>query len=341
MNESTDPQPLVPSPAPAFVGLALPVPLTFGQILDRTFRLLRTHFRLLMSVALIPSAMVFVIVGAAVSCMLMAMGPQMAIRPGTPAVLPGCLLLIYGLGYPLAFLVYALYMSAGSFAATQADLGVPISFRQAYQAAWSRFGRSLWLMLLCIFYIVVPVIVVGALILAGIALLQHAAGGSSGPAAAFFLVPLLLLLYLGTLVYSGYILMRFSVAYPACMEEDLAARASLRRSTHLTRGAMGRIFLVLLVIYAAMYAVTLVLIAALFAVALLGALAATAAHVAAGSPAFFILVGLGILGGTLVLVAVSAFFYAALTTTLAVLYHDQRLRKDSPAPGEARSGISG
>jgi hypothetical protein len=331
MNESTDPQPLVP---PSF-GLALPVPLTFGQVLDRTFRLLRVHFRLLLGIALVPSGAVFMVVGAAIGAALAAL--EMVGKAVTPLAFPAGILLIYGIGYPVLFLVYALYMPAASFAATQADLGAALTFRQAYGAAWSRFGRSLWLMLLCFLYVFVPVFVIAALIGAGVALLHHAAGAGAGPACAFFVVPLLVLLYLAIFAYCIFILLRFAVAYPACMEEDLTARASLRRSAHLTRGAKGRIFLVVLVVYAVMYAATLVFIAVLFALAALGVLAATAAHVTAGSPAFFVLMGLAVLVGTLMLVAVTSFFYAALTTALAVLYHDQRLRKDGPAPSEAHN----
>jgi hypothetical protein len=52
--------------------------------------------------------------------------------------------------------------------------------------------------------------------------------------------------------------------------------------------------------------------------------------------AFFILAGLGVLVGTLALVAATAFSYAAYTTALAVLYHNQRLRKDSPLPAPSQ-----
>jgi uncharacterized membrane protein len=110
----------------------------------------------------------------------------------------------------------------------------------------------------------------------------------------------------------------------------------------LTKGAKGRIFLVLLVIYAVTYAVNILLLMIFFVVGAVGAGAAILAHVAQGSPAFFILIGLAVLGYLLVLVACSLFSYAAYTTALAVIYNDQRLRKDgpllataTPQPGEA------
>jgi hypothetical protein len=57
-----------------------------------------------------------------------------------------------------------------------------------------------------------------------------------------------------------------------------------------------------------------------------------AAHVTVGTPGFFVLVGLGIFGYVAVIGACVLLSYAAFTTALAVLYHDQRLRKDPFAP---------
>ena len=114
--------------------------------------------------------------------------------------------------------------------------------------------------------------------------------------------------------------------------EDLSARAALKRSSGLTCGARGRIFLVLLVVYAAAYAVIMVGVAVFLFLGTLGAFAAISAHVAAGSPVFFILIGVAIAFYLIVMVIYASFAYAALNAALAVLYHDQRLRKDGVAP---------
>lgn len=119
--------------------------------------------------------------------------------------------------------------------------------------------------------------------------------------------------------------------------EGLPAWASLKRSALLTKGAKGRIFLVLLVVYALTYAVSLVCTFAFFAVGALAALVAVLAHVTQGSPAFVPLICLAVLGFLLVMIISCMFSYAAFTTALAVLYHDQRLRKDGllSAPSQA------
>jgi hypothetical protein len=275
-----------------------------------------------------------VLIGAALCFMFATLGPQLTRQSATPLVPPPWLPIIFVLLYPVILLVYALYLPAASLAATQADRGVVASFRQAYDVAWSRFGRSLWLMVLCMLFLIVPIVVIAALIGGGAALMSHGAGVGSGPAYAFFLVPLLVLLYIGILVYSVLIMLRFAVAYPACIEEDLTAWKALQRSASLTSGAKGRIFLVLLVVYAVVYALEIVCILVLVALAAVVAFVAMGAHVTVGSLAFVILVGLGVFAYALVIGVCILLSYAAFTTALAVLYHDQRLRKDIlvPAP---------
>jgi hypothetical protein len=329
-----------------------PAALTFGQILDRTFKLGRANWKLFFSIAAVPSAAVFLVFAAIVGCMIPIVGPQIAAAQASagqaPAAPPGFSpFLIAGMmlvTYPILFLVFALYLPAASFAATQADRGVNVTVGNAYGLALRRFWRYLWLMILPVFYVIVPLVVIAVVIAVG-TLLMHGASGGIGavgggvsPAGMFFLVPLILLLYVCLAVYGVWLVLRFSVAFPASVMEGLTAWASLQRSVKLTKGAKGRIFLVLLVVYAIAYAVNIVLLMIFFAVGAIGVGIAILTHVAVGSPAFFILIGLAVLGYMLVMVACTMFAYAAYTTTLAVLYNDLRLRKDgqliAPAPAE-------
>lgn len=327
MNASSDPFASGPS---------LPVPMPFGQILDRIYRLMRLHYRLFFSIAAVPVvpalAVVIAVVGFSITVFT-----QLATKtvPGSavsysPAFalehFPWAIFCIY----PVMFAAYALYFPAAIFATTRADRGEVVGMRRAYSVALSRFGRSLWLMVLCALYLVVPVAVLGALVATGTLLVHHASNAGSGTAAAFFLIPLLILLYLGILIYSILIMLRFSVAFPASIEEDLPAWKAMQRSVILTRGARGRIFLVLLVVYAVAYAVELAGIFILFALAAVVALIAMSAHVVVGSPVFVILIGLGVLAYGLVVAAYMVLCYSSLVSALAVLYHDQRLRTDGP-----------
>jgi hypothetical protein len=315
--------------------------MTFGQIFDRTYRLMRANLRLFLGIAAVPSFAIFLVFLPVFGFMLIAIGPQLRGQTGSPQPLPLILAGIYILiGELMLPVIYALYMPAASYSATQADLGVAITFREAYAVGWRRFGRYLWLMILCVLYILVPVLVCVLVVGLGAILLHFAMSGDSGPLAAFLLIPLGVLLYLAIAVYSILIVLRFSLAFPACVVEELPAWASLQRSAQLTKGAKGRIFLVLLVVYALTYAVSMVCIVVFCAVGALAALVAVLAHVTQGSPAFFVLIGLAVLGYLLVMILSCMFSYAAFTTALGVIYHDQRLRKDGlmPAPCQATEG---
>ncbi len=315
----------IPQPAPS-------VPMTFGQILDRTYQVMRANFRLFLCIAAIPAGALFLIFAPVVVFMLIATGPQLQGQIATLPAFPVYLLaIVMPISYVALFVVFALYLPAASYAVTQADLGIRVTFTEAYAVAWRRFGRYLWLMILGALYVIVPVLASVLVIVLGAILLHASAGESTGPGAALVLIPLGVLLYFAALVYSILIMLRFSLAYPACVVEGLPAWPSLKRSGRLTEGAKGRIFLVLLIVYALTYIVSLACIAVFCAVALIGAMAAILAHVTVGSTASFVLIGLAVLGYLLVIVAASLFSYAAYTTALGVLYHDQRLRKDGPA----------
>jgi hypothetical protein len=327
-------------PAPLYVSASAPLPpgaLTFGQILDRVYSLMRTHLKLFLGIAGVPVVAVLLFMAAITGFMVKMIATQFAGNPAVPPALPPHYLMFILISEPLLLLVYVLYLPAAIHAAVQANRGVTVTFREAYRVAWSRFGRYLWLMILWTLYLLVPIAVLAAAIGAGTAFawMHHAAGNASISGFPFFLIPIIVLIHLCVIVYSILITLRFALAYPASVEEDLTAWAALRRSAQLTRGARGRIFLAILVVYAAVYAVQLACILVLGVIASLVALGAMLAHVAVGSATFFTLVGLGVLGYVLTVVVSALLAYAALTTALAVLYHDQRLRKESISPAPA------
>ena len=159
--------------------------------------------------------------------------------------------------------------------------------------------------------------------------MQLFAMGKSGPLTPLvYMIPLGMLLIIAALVYGVIMAIRLSLAFPASLGEDITACAALRRSGQLTQGAKGRIFLVLLVIYALGYAAEMVGILALGAVVGIGALVMAACGVQMSSVT-------GILGIVLASLCFAAFLYlwttllwSAFSTSFAVLYHDQRLRKE-------------
>jgi hypothetical protein len=314
--------------------------LTFGQILDRIYRLMRAHFGLFLSVAAVQAtALLVIFAGAGIGAFNLIRQTQMTKLP--PHGFPIYFVVAFAVAiYLLLPAIAALYVPAASYAATQADLGNAVPFSDAYAVSLRRFGRHLWLMVLGALYVIVPVVVIAALIGLIVLLAIHANASGGWPPAIVALIPLFVLLYLGFIAYCILIMLRFALAYPVCVSEGLTAWNSLQRSAQLTRGAKGRIFLVLLVIYAATYVANLVLTCGLMTLGVLGAFAASLAHVAAGSPAFFILIGLAALGYLIVTIGSSMFSYAAFTTALAVIYHDQRRRKDGIAPESGMIPVS-
>ena len=312
---------------------------TFGQLLDRIWRILRGNFKLLFAIATVPAGTIVLVLATVFGTMFAIMGPHLggssSARPPIPPL--GPLELICGVYLVFPFL-YALYLPAAIYAAQLADRRTRVSFGDAYGKSLRHFGRHLWLMVLCVLCVVLPVFVAMGLIVGSFLLIEHGSGLQMDPARAFFLLPLVILLYIGILVYCVLLGIRLALAFPACVEEDLPAWEALKRSWQLTQGAMGRIFLVLLLVYAITYAVNLVCIAVLLMVGGLGGLAAMLAHVHVGSVVFFIFVGLAALAYLAVILVSILISYAAGTTAVAVLYHDQRVRKDGATTAPAPAG---
>lgn len=316
-------------------------PKTFGQILDRTYRLMRAHFKLLVGIAVYPSLLILVVTGLLEAAMWIPMIRQWPKPPSPETMLqnftPAVFILLFIVFSLLSIAIFSIYLAAANYASIKADSGVNVTIGEAYSLAWRRKGRYFWLMILMHLYLYVPILAVLALVGLAVVLLHFVAGVGAGSWSMFFLIFTLVLLYLAFMVYSILILLRFALAFPACVVEDLTAWASLQRSAKLTRGAKGRIFLVVLVIYAALYAAMMVIELVAVLLGAVGGIVMIALHAHVTAPWSYI--GLGFLGicAFAGLVLFMSATYAALLAAIAVLYHDQRLRKDglSPAPPQA------
>ena len=330
MDEINDLPPANPSSQLPFT---IPTaPMTFGQILDRIYRLTRAHWRTFYSIAAVPVTLA-VVTCAVLLCFML---PEIIAGSAAPTSSigahagPSPMFSVAGilLSYPFFIAVFALYMAAAIHASLQADLGIVVSCSEAYRAARSRFGRYLWLMILCFLSMMIPMLIF--IVSWGVMQVLAIKPGTS-PTSMFVLIPLFVLLMIALPVYTFIVVLRLSLVYPACIEEDTTAWTALRRSIRLTRGAMGRIFLVMLVIYAISYAALLAFLAVCIAVAAICAAIGVAVHVTQGSPAFVVFVGLGILAYCLVMFVYALFSYSAMTTAVAVIYHDQKLREQNLA----------
>jgi hypothetical protein len=311
--------------------------MTFGQALDRVFRLVKTHLRVFLSIAVIPTAAFAVVFVPILAAFVFTAKPW---RRPVPATLPAHLLFLVPaifLAEIVILVVYALFQAAASYAALQADAGVAVSLKDAYGVAYQKFGRYLWLMILRAIIASAPFFLLAIIVFAGA--FSAAARGSShaDPGVAFMLVPLLMLFYAGTGIYIVLVLIWLAFSYPASVEEDLTAAESIARSVRLTRGARGRIFLLGAVIYAITYAATLVMQCVLVVVGGVVFLAGAALHLAM-NPWGFIGGGVAVLCLIAVFLLLSACSMSAYATAWAVLYRNQRLFLEGIAPAAPATG---
>lgn len=330
MNEPGSPSPLPPSFSPSS---PLPTPpMSFGQILDRVFHLMRANFGLFVGTALVPAIVCVAVYLPMVAAMFWVVKPwhpqaQQHFSPAT-IVCFGAAIFVAAL---LMIVIYALYQPAGSYAALEADKGTRVTIHAAWAVAWRKAGRYIWLMILRALIVVLPIVIFGALLIGTMALIGAIGNGNASPDKWLAALPLIVLLYVGSIVYAILITLRLALAVPACVAENASAWTGIRRSNKLTNGAKGRIFLLALLIYAIVYAAFLVLELALAFLAALGLLVGVLLHLAL-APWGFIGIGMLVIVFLCGLLLYMACIWSAYNTTFAVIYHDQRLRKEGVAP---------
>jgi len=326
----------IPPYSPAAPGVAWP--MTFGQILDRIFHVLRAHWKPMTAIGMLPMGFLLVIEGAFFGMLYLAGVFKTPPAPPNTALLLSTLFPAGLLFLPAIILLYGLYYGASTYASVQADSGMNVTTAEALRHAWSRIGRYTWLLILRGLIISMPILAIFAIALVGSLVLGLATKGNlssnASTAAMFLLIPLGVLLYLGALVYSVIMTLRLSLAFPACVHENLTAGQAIKRSGVLTQGAKGRIFLVLLIIYAISYAFIMVMYFVGFFVVAIGMAvgAGNMRHLSPLAIAIFVIAGIAVLAAFLLWMAL---LMAGYSTAYAVFYRDQRLRKDGPSPAPA------
>lgn len=224
-------------------------PLTLGEILDRTAQMYRARFLVYLGIGVVPAATLLAFAG--LSFVLLAWigtGGMDPLTQGTQKVVAVLLLLLLGLvALPIWLGCTALGWAAMSQAAAGALLGEPFTILQAYRSAWRRGWSYVGLYVLLVLTVVVgPLLVfVGGSALLGLAAaLGHRAGtGSELEAlAGFGLFALAFVLS----AFALWMLLRLSLAYPACVVEELGPWAAIKRSNTLSKPTRSRILLLFL-----------------------------------------------------------------------------------------------
>ena len=225
-------------------------PSTLGEILDRTAQLYRSCFLLFLGISVVPTGVIVVlacIVGLVVAW-------WSAAGAGSVSETAGYVLVaLFAIGsalvaLPILLAATALAMAAMSHAVSRVHLGQTTTIRDAYKSVWRRGWRYIWLYLLeglligaapLAAYIVLIFLVAGGAALAGSA----GAGGAAG-GALFGLVAILVIVALVS--YVVWMALRLSLAFPACVVEQIGAWTAIKRSSNLSYGTKGRIFLLFL-----------------------------------------------------------------------------------------------
>jgi uncharacterized membrane protein len=213
-------------------------------------------------------------------------------------------------------------MAANNRAVAWVNLGEPATIRGAYKSILPRIGRYLWMMTIAAFIVYLPFAVIyggySLLILLYVrprGVLAHAAAGADPQATMIFGIATvaLVLLSIPAVVYAVIMALRYSLAVPACVVENLKARQALRRSVELSRGSRGRIFVLgLMIIF---IQTGLVVVSQIFFV-----IAAVKHH---GLLPAWLQVTQQIIG-----FFTNSFIGPMYATGLTLFYYDQRVRKE-------------
>lgn len=217
-------------------------PMSTAQVLDRTFFLYRSNFVLFAGIASIPPAFLLVaqMIGFAI--------PKPANNlPGFPsgiaAITAG---VIVGIGILLYLVGYSLATGASIYAVSNAHLGKTTTISQSYRSVSNRVGAIIATSI-CTGLAIFAVSAIS--ILAGFALVKV-----MGPRSVLILVPVGLI----GIFFLIRLILRYSIATPACVLEKLGPIKSINRSFSLSKGSEGRIFLIILLNAIVVTALTLV-----------------------------------------------------------------------------------
>lgn len=308
-------------------------PVTTGFVLDRTFRLLRGNLRLFLGIAGVPIGawlLILAVIGGAIF-LIVGPHPQNLQNPWTilPVVAP-----LYLVFLILGIYSYALFAAATSYAASEAWAGRTATVGQAYDAAWKRSGSYAWLYFVRTLYAAWPLLL--STILVGGGILIQGKSDDANPAGIALMVAGVLGYFAG-FVYAIFCALRWALAFPASVNEGLSADAALKRSSELTNGIKGTIFLSAVVIYLVAYVLEMILGVVLAILFGIGALVIGALQIADDSPAGYAVIGVGGLIAVAGLLLWMAMMWASYSISFTVIYQGQKTHKErlaSPPPAE-------
>ncbi len=299
-------------------GPAIPVelkPMSLSELLDRTFTLYRSNFWLFCGIMALPQVVIAAISVVVYINPATRTVPTFQTNPQDPfaafAAL-GPILFAAFLLVVLTSLVFAVAVSAVTFAVSALCLGQPASIRKSYSMLRTRIFGLVGLILILFF--IGSVFLMAGLLAGGIV------GGALG-AALTFVTPILggvfvILALLAGMILGFWLIMRFSISIPVFLLEGRGVFDSLARSGALTKGHRWRIFVAILVM-------TMIV----FVIRFLFQLPFT---IAGGIQTSRVIIPLWQHVGSSVAGAISGTLVGSLLTIAVVLiYYDVRIRKEA------------
>ncbi len=231
--------------------------MTLGEILDRTAELFRNHFLLFAGISA-------VFAGTMLLMEMLHLGSLMLIGyPHIPAHLEWIYALSLGAEILAVALVAGLSIAAFNRVVAWIYLDEPVTIRAAAGSIFSQMRRYLWLMTVTVFRSWSPLFILYVVLFAILfavmpsgflfnpqAAQQHPVTMNPSTAIGVLLSMLVLVpLFIVTLVYGVIMWLRYSLAMPACVVEDLPTGQAIKRSIELSQGSRGRIFVLWILVY--------------------------------------------------------------------------------------------
>ena len=223
-----------------------PRPSSLGEILDRTAHLYRSRFLVFLGISLVPAAVVLTVFAAIILFFAWASsGAKTSSANPEVGFVAGALLIgIALLGLPIFVGVAALATGALNQAVSGAWRGERLSIAGAYKSVWPRGWRYIGLILLEALLIwAVPIAVWLAFFI------PYSIWGQKGamlPADTALFGFGVLVVTAALAGFAIWMLLRLSLAFPACVVEQIGAVSALKRSSLLSKGTKGRIILLYL-----------------------------------------------------------------------------------------------
>jgi len=298
-------------------------PMSISQVLDRTFYLYRKHFILFAGIAIITPALRLISLLVQLRLFGRLAMPQTpeAINPQFMQALAIRFIVAFVVGFAVYLVGTGLAASATAYAVSMVHLGKTTTIVEAYRKVSPILGRVIGLICLVAIFTFGPLFG-GYLLFIMLALGGALLGGASGGGAGVALLMLGMLLgfaaFLGAVVWIFFALCRYSLAVPACTIENLPVIYAIRRSKFLSAGAKWGIL-------------GIILLTALMSI-ILGGVLQIPVFMAGGSA---LLSGKGALSTATVIWSYIADFISAAvagpiaTVALALVYYDQRVRKEA------------